>query len=367
MRISRVVIGASLLAAGVALGAYHRRVPRLQPAANLGPSAPIIDSADLSRSHSGNSNASATSAPAAEPLASANIPVRVEIKNVDFHFTDNIVVHIASLEGKLVSDPGTIPVFDDKRSFQVDASSADVTITARVLTNDMNDFVFAKPDSPLRDLAVTTKGNEMIIKGRLSSKGDLPFESDGIPVVTPDGMLRIHAVKMKAVHVPVKSLMDSLGLHTSSVLNTKNVDGVTVDHDDLIFDPSKILPPPSIHGRLTSAEVRGNTLALKFGTPDGEHADVAPIAPACAGRNFLVFKGGTIRFGRLTMTDADLELLDSTPADPFDFSMDRYREQLASGFSKTMNNGGLCVHMPDLDKINASTSVADTSVSGKGD
>lgn len=363
MRISRVVIGASLLAAGVALGAYHRRGPTPSPNANSGSPAPVIDTANLSRS----SNAKPTPAPTAEPVASANSPVRVEIKNVDFHFTDDIVVHIASLEGNLVSKPGMIPVFDDKRSFAVDASSASVTISARALANDLNHFVFAKPDSPLKNLSVATNGNELVIRGRLAAKGELPFESDGIPVVTPDGMIRIHAVKMKAVHVPVKRLMDSLGLHTSSLLNTKNVDGVTVDHDDLIFDLSKILPPPSIHGQLTSVEVRGNALALEFSSPGREQADAAPISQGCRGRNFLAFRGGTIRFGKLTMTDADLELLDSTPDDPFDFSIDRYQEQLTSGFSKTMDNGGLCVHMPDLDKIETNTTAVGGSASGKGD
>jgi hypothetical protein len=39
------------------------------------------------------------------------------------------------------------------------------------------------------------------------------------------------------------------------------------------------------------------------------------------------------------------------PADSFDFAIDHYKEQLVAGFSKMTQQGGLCVDMPDYDKI----------------
>jgi hypothetical protein len=59
-----------------------------------------------------------------------------------------------------------------------------------------------------------------------------------------------------------------------------------------------------------------------------------------------------VRFGKLTMADTDLELLDADPADSFDFSLDHYNEQLVAGYSKSNKQGGLCVHMPDYSKVN---------------
>ena len=70
----------------------------------------------------------------------------------------------------------------------------------------------------------------------------------------------------------------------------------------------------------------------------------------------MAFKGGTVRFGKLTMTDTDLELVDSQPADPFDFSIDRYMQQLVAGYSKMTPKGGLCAHVPGLDKIQKAAS-----------
>ena len=58
-----------------------------------------------------------------------------------------------------------------------------------------------------------------------------------------------------------------------------------------------------------------------------------------------------MRFGRLTMTDTDMRLIDADPSDPFDFFPDHYNDQLVAGYSKTTASGGLLVYMPDYNKI----------------
>lgn len=61
-------------------------------------------------------------------------------------------------------------------------------------------------------------------------------------------------------------------------------------------------------------------------------------------------RGGTLRFGKLTMSDSDMELIDADPSDPFDFFPARYIEQLTARYSKNTSSGGLTVHMPDFDE-----------------
>jgi hypothetical protein len=58
-----------------------------------------------------------------------------------------------------------------------------------------------------------------------------------------------------------------------------------------------------------------------------------------------------LRFGKLTMDDTDMRLIDADPADPFDFFPDHYEDQLVAGYSKTTATGGLLVYMPDYGKI----------------
>ncbi len=282
-----------------------------------------------------------------------NEEVRIAMKNVEYQLTDRIIVHIATLNGRMKPKPGEIPVFDDKQSFTIDVNSANVTLSMTALTNDLNDYVFAKPGAPLKKLSASTQGKQLVVKGLLVSKGGIPFETDGTLSITPEGMIRVHATKVTALHLSVKGLMDALGLDTASLLSTKKVEGVSVDKDDLILDPGKILPPPELNGHLVNVEVENNAIVLAFKPADGAGKQTA-LTSSCGGRNYLLFKGGTVRFGKLTMSDTDLELIDSDPADPFAFSIDHYQDQLVAGYSKMTGKGGLCVHVPDFDKIKQS-------------
>jgi hypothetical protein len=69
------------------------------------------------------------------------------------------------------------------------------------------------------------------------------------------------------------------------------------------------------------------------------------------GGNYIWFHGGTIRFGKLTMSDADLRLIDMQPADPFDFYSAKYDAQLVAGYSKNTPQHGLRTYMPDYARI----------------
>ncbi len=289
-----------------------------------------------------------TSAPTANNSGGGD--VNTAMTNVNYHLTDRIIVHIISLNGKLTPKPDQSVVFDDRGSFEILVDSANVRLSTASLTNDLNDFVFAKSDAPLKKLSATTEGDQLTVKGLLVSKGGIPFSSTGTLAVTPEGMIRVHTTKVEALHLPVKGLMDMLGLDTAKLVNTRKVEGLSVDKDDLILDPRVILPPPQLHGRLTSIKIENGEIALTF-TPAGEKGSQAALKNSCGAVNYLQFKGGTVRFGKLTMADSDLVLLDMQPADPFDFSIHHYPEQLAAGYSKMTPEGGLCVHVPDFDKL----------------
>jgi hypothetical protein len=265
--------------------------------------------------------------------------------------TDGIFVRISSLNGRLVPKPGAIPVFDDKTSFGLDVDSASVTLTTTALTNDLNDYVFASADAPLKKLSASIKDDQLVVKGILASKGGIPFETAGTMSVTPEGMIHVHTTKVSALHLPMKKLMDLVGLDTQKLINTNKVKGVRIEKDDLILDPEDILPPPQLHGHLISLKVENSVLNLVFGPQTGKPVD-APFAESCGARNYMHFKGGSVRFGKLTMTDGDLELMDVNPADPFDFAIDHYNDQLVAGFSKMTPARGLCVHMPDYNTLN---------------
>jgi hypothetical protein len=110
--------------------------------------------------------------------------VRIAMKNVNFHLRDRIIVHIASLDGRLKPKTGEIAAFDDKQSFSIDVDSANVTLRMTALTNELNDYVFAKPSAPLKKFTASTPGKQLVAKGLLASKGGIPFETVGTLSIT---------------------------------------------------------------------------------------------------------------------------------------------------------------------------------------
>lgn len=270
--------------------------------------------------------------------------------NVMYHFTGEITVHIRDLRGHLIPDNPEGPVmFDDKDSFTLRIDGAEIAMGTDALSSVLNQQVFGASDAPLKQLAITAGGNVLTVKGKLHSKGDLPFESEGSLSATDDGEIRIHTQKIKAAHLPVKGIMDLLGVKIANLISTKKVRGIRVDGDDLLIDVQQILPPPRIEGRVTSVRIEGPQLVQVFGTlpKDGGGArDIAGIRG-----NYMAYRGARLRFGKLTMSDADMILIDMDPKDPFDFFLDHYKDQLVAGYSKTTQENGLRVYMPDFNKL----------------
>jgi hypothetical protein len=75
----------------------------------------------------------------------------------------------------------------------------------------------------------------------------------------------------------------------------------------------------------------------------------------------LHFYGGTLHFGKLYMTDAELLVVDMDPDTPFDFDNDHYQRQLIAGHSRTLPSLGLEVYMPDAGTL-SERSVASRSL-----
>jgi hypothetical protein len=279
----------------------------------------------------------ASQSPPAKPAV-----VAVTMRNVMYHFTARIAVHIQELSGSLTpTGQNPFPIFDDAGSFVLHIDAANMSLTTQVMSNILNDHVFAARDAPLKDISVTTSGNTLKITGRLHSRGDIPFEEEGTLSLTPQGEIRIHSNKVRAAHLPVKGLMDLLGVNISDLINTNKIRGVRAEKDDLLLDPQEILPLPIIEGRLTSIELKGNNIAEHFGRR----------VPALPPGNYMSYRGGRLRFGKLTMDDTDMQLIDMNPQDPFDFYLEHYKEQLVAGYTKTTPAFGLRVYMRDYDKL----------------
>ena len=65
--------------------------------------------------------------------------------------------------------------------------------------------------------------------------------------------------------------------------------------------------------------------------------------------NFLRLRGGTLDFGKLTMHDVDLTMIDGSDDPWFDLDLVHYQDQLVNGYTRMTAEKGLEIYMPDLD------------------
>jgi len=290
---------------------------------------------------------SAQQKPAHEQEAAA--AVHVQMRNIMYHYADNIAVHIRRLSGELVPQKGAMPVFDDKNSFTLRLTAAEMAITSDAMANVLNQYVFASNDAPIKDVSLSIDKGKLKIKGKLHKKGDISFETESSLSVTSDGKIRMHAEKVRAMHLPVKGLMDLFGIEIADLIKTGKVRGVKAEKDDLILDPEQALPPPHISGRITEVRLDGNNIVEIFGAPASYKWTQIPE------RNYMAYRGNRLKFGKLTMENTDMVLIDPDPRDPFDFYLDHYKDQLVAGYTKTTPAFGLRVFMVDYGKLKKTT------------
>ena len=275
------------------------------------------------------------------------------MRNVHLHVTDGIVLHVSSLDGELASRvPGRNPVFDDPASYVMQIKAAEFVVDASSLSRLLREQVFSDPKSPVRNVTLSMSDGALHIKGRLHKGIQVPFSMSASAAATADGRIRLHATSLKTAGIPIKGMLDLFGLELENLLKMPAGKGIKVEEDDLLLDPFSILPPPATQGRVKAVSIKGEQLVLSAVGPATPPAKPAR-RPDPAARNFMYFYGGSITFGKLTMKDADMQLVDPDPRDAFDFFPARYFGQLVAGYSRTTERGGLKVMMPDYHRIAA--------------
>jgi hypothetical protein len=278
----------------------------------------------------------------------------IQMRNVDLHINETQALGVRMLRGEVVRAKPDVPAaLDDSKSFTVRVTKGEVTLTGDALASLLNDFVFAYPGAPLKHLHARTDGSQVVLRGTMHKGVDLPFEITSALSLEPDGRVKLHPTKTRILGIDGAKLMRALGLHLDKLLDLRKAHGVTVKGNDLFLEPTVILPPPAIDGRLSTIGVQGDRIVQAFvELPDDSIFD-GYARPDTAASNFVYFRGGQLRFGKLMMSDTDLDIIDADERDPLDLDLPQYAKQLVAGTSRTMPNQGLRVIMPDYRVVKA--------------
>jgi hypothetical protein len=283
------------------------------------------------------------------------------MRHVLYHVDDRVVLEIDHLRGALLPTRDAPPWFDDPESFALAIDSGTVTITPASLSALLNDYVFNYEGTPLKHLEVTIERGELKQTGTLHKVIDLPFTIRASLTTTPDGRLRLHPTKVKVAGIGVTKLMRTFGIELEKLVKVQQGRGVEIAGNDFLLAPAGLLPPPRIKGRVTSVRLAPDRIVQTFG---GSHRPgrLHPLHPSApSARNYMFYRGRVLRFGKLTMVDADLQIVDGDPSDPFDFYLAHLNEQLVAGESRNQRDFGLVTVMPDYSDLHRLASARGTT------
>jgi hypothetical protein len=263
---------------------------------------------------------------------------------VHFRLGPGIVLEVRHLQGALIAlRPGLPPTFDDVSSYSLRIDAGEVAMTPASLTALLNNRVFNYDGAPISDVEVTIEDGRLKQKGTLHKGVGLPFTIVADVEATSDGRIRLRSKSVKTGGMSIGGLMNLLHLELDDVVASNRARGFEAQDDDFLLMPDRLLPDPKMSGRLTRIRIEGDRIVETFGSSPPAHA-------TGEGANYMHYRGNLLRFGRLTMVDTDMRLIDADPGDPFDFSPREYAKHLVAGYSKNTADGRLRVYMPDYDQ-----------------
>lgn len=276
----------------------------------------------------------------------------IEIRNVDLHLNDHITLRVRSVHGEVlrtaVDHPATL---DEPGSFRIRIAAGTVALTGDDIAALLNTVILAYPHAPLTGVGVRITGTQLIVSGVLHKLGDHPIVITGVPSLTDDGRIRLHVLRTHVVGVNGEALLHTLGLHLDNAVDLTGARGATIKGDDLFLNPLPYLPHPAIEGRLSSVRIEDGVLVQSFETTAEDSVFYAAMHKDSTAGNFLHFRGGELRFGRMLMRDADLRIEGGDAHTPFDLNLPHYFRQLIAGTSHTRADSGVTVHMPNYNTL----------------
>ena len=268
------------------------------------------------------------------------------VHDVIFHMSDATRLKVKWLRAKMYATKTNVnPSFDETDSFRLDVQEGLLGMALSDLEALVNGG--ALKGASLKNVKLRRHGRQLSITGTLHKLVPLPVQILADLSASPDGRaVRLHLQKLSVMRMPVKGLLETLHLHAADLFDPKNARGIVVDGNNIDLDLNALLPPPHTTGKLTDVRIwTTGDLMEYYGSPRTEAYRVKQW------RNFMRLRGGTVNFGKLTMRNTDLLLVDTSQDDWLNFDVTHYQQQLVNGQTHITPQAGLEIFIPDISKI----------------
>jgi hypothetical protein len=285
--------------------------------------------------------------PVLAPPVAASAETAVLMHNVILNEPPGLQLRVRWLRGQMSpTRRGVVPSFDDPASFVLDIQAGVIAVKLADVATLLNTGMLQ--GSSLKNISLSAQGKQLRLNGTFHKGVPLPVEMISDLSATPDGRVHLHVVKLRVLKLPVKGLLKSFDIKLVDLLNSQGSTGMQLaGNDDIYFNPEHLLPAPRVRGKLTDVHIgnKGGDLISVFGAAAPEVNQVKQW------RNFIRLRDGTVNLGKLTMSQADIFLIDDSDDEWFIFDLTNYQEQLVNGRIQMTPQAGLRIFMPDMNKI----------------
>lgn len=265
--------------------------------------------------------------------------------NLELRKGPDFRIYVRWLRGQMVPvEKGRTPSLDDESSFvfHVDRGLVHANL------GDIDTYLNAKlaPRSPLKSMTLRGDGDKVVLSGMLHKLlVPMPVEVQG--TLSPATNERIHfaVTKISVLKMPVKGLLGGFKVDIDDIMGRQPMAGVEIKGNDIYLDTTKLLPPPHVRGQISRIALSLPDLVVTYGatTPEDEQE-------LAKWHNFLRLRGGTVAFGKMVMSKADVTLIDASDDRWFDLDLANYRQQMVKGYSRMTPQDGIEMFMPDAGK-----------------
>jgi hypothetical protein len=272
-------------------------------------------------------------------------PTRIYAHNLMLRKGPDFRVYVRWLNGEMRrTNKNVNPSFDDPESFVLEVQRGIIHANIGDISHYLNTGAVA--GSPLTDISLTGDGNQISVHGTIHKLHiPLPIGLDGTISPAPGGRIHLHVDRLSVLKLPLKGLLGDFHVSIADVMGKTSVAGIEASQNDLYFDTQKLLPAPHIHGTLTRIGVKNPDIEVMYGDAQNDAARTEQW------HNFLALKGGTLDFGKLTMHNVDLIMIDASKDAWFDLDLVNYQAQVVNGYTRMTPQAGLEIFMPDLGQL----------------
>ncbi|MCB1169958.1 MAG: hypothetical protein KDK25_06465 [Leptospiraceae bacterium] len=280
------------------------------------------------------------------------------LKNVRFYWTDAIFadVELANATLKSSSADGLVD-FDAPQQLEIHLQRARVGMDYSVLEGMMNGPVFGHGTSHVRNMKMDSipdpdgPGSLLRIRGELELITWLDFEMLASVQAGQNRDLLVKAQQIESLGLPfVKGLMGSVGLELESLIVPAKGSGVFVQGNTIRISLPEFFPSPRVVADVESVDVQDKGLLIAMKGKAASAADMRRL-PDPSARHYLYAAGRFVKFGPLRLIATSLQMIDTSPEDPFHFHMQKYFRQLDRSRARVQLDGRVRVWLLDYDKL----------------